>query len=48
MTNLKSVFGATMWMALNVLMLFAALEPITTTQPQPAELAARPGEFTAA
>ena len=37
MTNRKTVLGATIWMALNGLMLLAALEPVTTgksEQPQ--------------
>ncbi len=38
MTNFRTAFGATMWMAVSALMMLAALEPVSTAQP---ELAAR-------
>jgi hypothetical protein len=40
MTNVKTAFGATLWMAISGLMLLAALEPVSV-QPQQAELATR-------
>ncbi|HEX8443644.1 MAG TPA: hypothetical protein VF631_08355 [Allosphingosinicella sp.] len=39
MTNVKTAFVATLWMAVSGLMLLAALEPVSV-QPQPLELAA--------
>lgn len=41
MTNLQTIFGAATMMALNALMLLAALEPVPTGRAQAAEIAAR-------